>query len=86
MAAEALPPLLPGEYYHYQVIGLEVIDAVGTRIGVITRIWSKEGGDLYVVKGNDKEYLIPATKEVIEKIDFSAGQVVIRPPEGLLEL
>ena len=86
VAAEALPPLPPGEYYHYQVIGLEVIDAVGTRIGVITRIWSKEGGDLYVVKGNDKEYLIPATKEVIEKVDFSAGQVVIRPPAGLLDL
>ena len=86
VAAESLQPLKPGEYYHYQVVGLEVYDTAGTLIGTITRIWSKEGGDLYVVKGNDKEYLIPATKEVIEKVDFSAGKMIIRPPEGLLDL
>jgi 16S rRNA processing protein RimM len=84
--ADVLQPLKPGEYYHYQVVGLEVYDTAGSRIGAITRIWHKEGGDLYVVQGNDKEYLIPATKEVIEKVDFSAGKMIIRPPAGLLDL
>jgi len=86
VAAEALPPLLPGEYYHYQVVGLEAYDTEGTLIGTITRIWSKEGGDLYVVQGKDKEHLVPATKEVVEKVDFSAGKMIIRLPEGLLDL
>jgi ribosomal 30S subunit maturation factor RimM len=30
--------------------------------------------------------LIPVTKEIVEKIDFAAGRMIINPPEGLLEL
>lgn len=82
----ALQRLKPGEYYHYQVIGLEVFDLNGTRVGVITRTWSTPGGDLYVVRGADKEYLIPAVKEIVEKVDFTAGKMIINPPDGLLDL
>jgi 16S rRNA processing protein RimM len=83
---EALQPLKPGEYYYYQVVGLDVFDLQGQWIGKVTRIWSKEGGDLYVVRGTDKEHLIPAVKEVIEKIDFAEGKMIINPPAGLLDL
>ncbi len=86
VAEEALQPLSPGEYYYYQVLGLDVFDMEGGWVGIITRIWSKEGGDLYVVTGNSKEYLIPAVKEVIEKIDIPGGKVIINPPAGLLDL
>lgn len=81
-----LPPLAPNEYYHYQAIGLEVFDTRGERIGVVERIWSKPGGDLYVVKGETKEHLIPIVKEIVEKIDLAAGRIIINPPAGLLEL
>jgi 16S rRNA processing protein RimM len=82
----AMQPLMPGQYYYYQVIGLNVFDTNGAWIGTLTRIWSKEGGDLYVVTGTSKEYLIPAVKEVIEKIDFPEGKMIINPPAGLLDL
>jgi len=52
----------------------------------VTRIWAKEGGDLYVVTGAEKEYLIPAVSEIIERVDLSRGQIIINPPAGLLEL
>ena len=84
--ANTLGALAPGEYYHYQVVGLEVYDLGGERIGVITRTWSTAGGELYVVQGATKEHLIPAVKEIIEKVDFAAGRVIINPPEGLLDL
>ena len=83
---EALQPLKPGEYYYYQVVGLDVFDIQGERVGIITRIWTKPGGDLYVVTGTDKEYLIPATKELIEKIDLPGGKMIINLPAGLLDL
>jgi 16S rRNA processing protein RimM len=86
VAEEALQPLKPEQYYYYQVIGFDVYDMQGTWIGVVTRIWSKPGGDLYVVTGKSKEYLIPAVKEIIEKVDFSSGRMIINPPAGLLEL
>lgn len=83
---DALGALAPGEYYHYQVVGLEVYDLRGERIGVITRVWSTPGGELYVVQGATKEHLIPAVKEIIEKVDFTAGRVIVNPPAGLLDL
>lgn len=86
VAEEALHPLKPGEYYCYQVVGLDVFDTQGGWVGKVTRVWSKEGGDLYVVAGPSKEYLIPAVKEVIEKIDLPGGKIIINPPAGLLDL
>lgn len=84
--AEALGALAPGEYYHHEVVGLEVYDLGGERIGVISRVCSTPAGELYVVQGAAKEHLIPAVKDIIEKVDFAARRVVINPPAGLLEL
>jgi 16S rRNA processing protein RimM len=86
LAERDLDSLPSGEYYHYQVIGLEVFDTKGERIGVVARTWSTPGGELYVVNGVFKEHLIPAVKEIIEKVDFATGKMVINPPEGLLDL
>lgn len=81
-----LPALAPGEYYNYQAVGLEVFDLNGNRIGTVARTWSTAGGELYVVQGLEREHLIPAVKDIIEKIDFAAGKMIINPPEGLLDL
>lgn len=86
VAERDLGSLPAGEYYHYQVIGLEVFDTHGERIGVVARTWSTPAGELYVVTGALKEHLIPAVKEIIEKVDFATGKVIINPPEGLLDL
>lgn len=83
---EALESPAPGQYYHYQVIGLEVFDTSGARIGTLTHIWSTPGNELYVVAGLDKEHLIPAVKEIIVKVDFHAGRIIVDPPAGLLDL
>jgi 16S rRNA processing protein RimM len=81
-----LPALKPGEYYLHQIVGFDVFDNQGQWLGKVARIWAKEGGDLYVVTGSKKEYLIPAATEIIEKVDLSQNKVVINPPPGLLDL
>ena len=86
MAEAALQPLEPGEYYYYQVLGLDVFNTQGEWLGTLTRIWSKKGGDLYVVQGTAKEYLIPAVKEIIEQIDLRGRKIIVNPPPGLLDL
>lgn len=86
VAEEALQPPGPGEYYYYQVVGFDVYDTQGNWVGIITRIWSKAGGDLFVVTGTNKEHLIPAVKEIVEKIDLPGGKIIINPPPGLLDL
>ncbi len=79
-------PLRPSEYYHDEVVGFEVVDAGGERVGTVTRIWPRQGGDLLVVAGPVKEHLIPAVKEFIRRIDIVKRTITIDAPDGLLEL
>lgn len=81
-----LEALDPGQYYHYQVRGFEVYHLSGEHVGTISAMLSTSGGALYVVQGPEREHLIPAVKEFIEKVDFAARRVIINPPEGLLDL
>ena len=82
----ALEVLAPGEYYHYQIIGFEVFTTGGERVGVVQSTLATAGGELYLVQSGSKEHLIPAVKEIIDKIDFSNRKVTIDPPAGLLDL
>ncbi len=84
--AAALDALEPGEYYHYQVIGFEVFSSAGERIGTISGTLRTAAGELYVIQGAEREHLIPAVREFIEKVDFPARRMIIDPPDGLLEL
>jgi 16S rRNA processing protein RimM len=83
---EAFATPAPGQYYHYQVIGLEVFDTNGARIGTLKEIWSTPASELYVVAGVDKEHLIPAVKEIIAEVDLAAGRMIVDLPAGLLDL
>jgi len=84
--AQALKALEPGEYYHFQVIGFEVVHIDGEKIGTITSTMTTAAGDIYVIQGATKEHLIPAVKEFIEEVDFTANRMVVNPPDGLLDL
>lgn len=86
VAEKRLDTPAPGEYYHYQVAGFEVIDIAGAHIGVVKAIWSTPAGELYVVAAGDKEHLIPAVKEIVETVDLESRTLVINPPPGLLDL
>ena len=83
---DALAPLSGSEYYYEEVVGFEVRDARGGRIGTITRIWPTQGGDLLVVAAPGKEHLIPAVREFVRQIDVVERTVTIEAPEGLLDL
>jgi 16S rRNA processing protein RimM len=79
-----LPPP-PGHFYPWQLEGARVVTEDGRDVGRLARIESGPQ-DLWVVKGGDREHLIPAVPEIVLDVDLKAGRVVIRPPDGLLEL
>jgi 16S rRNA processing protein RimM len=82
---ESLPPLPQNRYYVFDIIGLEVLTTQGKKIGVIKDVISLPANDVYTVKSGTKEYDIPATKEVVKKIDLHKRIMIIEPLEGLLE-
>lgn len=74
-------------YYYYQLEGLEVWTEAGQLLGRIAEILPTGSNDNFLVRdaaGN--EVLIPAIDEVVQTVDLEAGQLVIRPLPGLLEL
>ena len=75
-----------GQYYHFQLIGLEVWTTRGERLGNITEIISAVSNDTYVINGEKGEILIPAIEDVVKSIDLKKGRLSIEPVEGLLEL
>jgi len=83
---EQLMPLPPGHYYIFQLVGLAVYTVEGNYVGKIEDIFRTGSNDVYQVRREDgKELLLPAIRQVVEKIDLEAGQIIIRPLAGLLD-
>jgi 16S rRNA processing protein RimM len=75
-----LPPLPPGEYYWFEILGLQVFRAdTGACLGKVTAIMPTPGHDVYVVQDDNAEYLIPAVADVILSIAPDQGRIVIAP-------
>lgn len=82
---EIIPPLEKDVFYHDQIIGLTVYTTDGEMIGKVTGIFATGANDVYVVKNKDKEYLIPAIKDVVIKIEPEKGKMIIKVMQGLLD-
>jgi 16S rRNA processing protein RimM len=83
--AQALPPP-PGHVYPWQLVGCRVETEDGRAVGELSGVQPSPAHDLWVVRGEGREHLIPAVPEIVREVDVTARRVVIRPPEGLLEL
>lgn len=74
------------EYYWCDLIGLAVHTDTGIELGSIVDIFETGSSDIYVVRGNSREYLIPAIADVIAHVDIPGNKMIITPLEGLLDL
>ncbi|MXU66830.1 ribosome maturation factor RimM [Oceanomicrobium pacificus] len=81
----ALPALPDDEFYHSDLIGLEVVDSGGERLGRVRAIHDHGAGDLLEVFGPGLRttLLLPFTREVVPTVDLTAGRIIADPPEGL---
>ncbi len=83
-AGEAWKP--PDAYWVHDIIGCEVVTNDGRRLGEVTAVERTGGNDVYLVSGRNKDYLIPAIRDVIKSIDIEARLITIDPLPGLLDL
>ena len=72
-----------GEYFHYQLIGMRVRTEEGEDLGELQEILETGSNDVYIVRGDDGELLIPAVAQVVLEVDVSAGSMTVRLPDGL---
>lgn len=84
--AEDRPPLPEGEYYHHELIGLQVVDEDGETLGRLEEVISNPANDIYLVRPDQgPEILLPATEEVILEVDLEAGEMRIHLLPGLID-
>lgn len=83
---EFLDKLEEGEYYWRDLIGSEVYDADGTRLGELKDVIERGEQDLMVVRNGKEEILVPAAEEIIKDIDVVAKKIIVELPEGLRDI
>jgi 16S rRNA processing protein RimM len=76
-------PRQEGEFFAREVIGLKVRTVAGEDLGEVVEILVTGANDVYVVKGDRGETLLPARVEVIKGIDVEAGTMTVELLQGL---
>jgi 16S rRNA processing protein RimM len=77
---EQASPLEEGEYYHFELIGLDVFTEDGSRIGSLAEIIETGANDVYVVRDDEgKDTLFPALNDVVPEIDIEHRKMTVRP-------
>lgn len=78
-----LPKPEEGEFYWFELIGLDVLADDGRELGTLDHIFATGSNDVYVVKKGQKELLLPALPHVILNIDLAAKRITVCVPAGL---
>jgi 16S rRNA processing protein RimM len=82
----ASAPSLPADtYFHYDLIGLKVMEGQLCR-GEVIQVWTSPGNDILLVEEEGRRWMLPATKEVIREVDLEKGELHVDLPMGLRDL
>lgn len=73
----ALPELPAGEYYWGELLGLAVETVEGVALGAVHQLLETGANDVLVVRGVDRERLIPYVPAVVIRIDKGEGRIVV---------
>ncbi|MHA7850775.1 ribosome maturation factor RimM [Roseovarius sp.] len=82
---DRLPALPDEEYYHADLIGLEVYDTGGALLGRVKTVLNHGAGDILELQGQGltSTVLLPFTRQAVPTVDLAAGRIIADPPDGL---
>jgi len=70
-------------YFISDLIGAKVITLDGINIGRLVDIFPTGSNDVFVVRSEGKEKLIPAIEDVVKEVDVRGKKIIINFLEGL---
>ena len=73
-------------FYDHEVIGFEVEDVVKGEIGKVTAIADLKQNPLLVIEFKDKEILLPIFEGLMVKVDRKLKRLIVKAPDGLIDL
>lgn len=81
-----LAELAEDEFYWHELVGMTAFGDDGAEIGVVASLFATGAHDVLVVRGHGREYMIPACREFIADIDYTAKKLVVALVPGLLDM
>ena len=84
IAASEVADLPPDQHYVSDLIGCEVVDTAGIRLGRIEQVLEMPTTDVYVVRDGNREILIPAVGHFVVEIATAECRVTVQGIEELL--
>jgi len=85
-----LPKLPDDEFYHSDLVGLEVLDTGGVALGRVIAVHNHGAGDIVEIGGPElmavgrkSSLMLPFTLAAVPTVDLSAGRIIVDLPEGL---
>lgn len=73
------------EYYDWELEGCRIETLDDRRLGTVAEILRTGATEILVVRGGEKEYLIPFAEAICVEVDIENKLIRIDPPEGLLD-
>lgn len=80
-----LVPLEEGEFYWYEIVGMDVVTDEGQKLGVVESIMPTGANDVLQVRDGKTEILLPNIPDVVLAIDRDARRVTVHLLPGLLD-
>lgn len=82
---DRLPSLPDDEFYHADLIGLEVRDTGGALLGRVRAVHNHGAGDILEIapQGGRATILLPFTRATVPTVDIAAGRLVADPPSEI---
>jgi 16S rRNA processing protein RimM len=71
-----LPEPEAGEYYAFQLVGLEVEEAGGAKLGRVTEVSSGPANDVLEL---DTGLALPLVDACVQEVDLDAGRILVQP-------
>ncbi len=84
--AADLETLPEGAFYRHDLVGCRVVTATGALLGTVAAVEGERDCSRLVVRTPAGDVLVPLARGICVRIDPGAREIVIDPPEGLLEL
>ena len=72
---DALPEPAEGEYYAFQLVGLEVEEEGGERLGRVTEVTSGPANDVLEL---DTGLALPLVDACVRQVDLDGGRIVVQ--------
>ncbi|MCB8945070.1 MAG: 16S rRNA processing protein RimM [Ardenticatenaceae bacterium] len=82
--AEDAIPLEEGEYFLFQLVGLQVFRESGELLGELVEVIETAANNVFVIQMADQQLLLPDIEEVVREIDFANGRMTVYLLPGLL--